>query len=135
MTLSLIRFLLYPIAFCFSPINQEVALSALLLSSKMNDTPKRTRDILLSSYALRFPELIKLPDFKAIIPTNKASLEESDGNPIASTSSNSTESVGKEGNGTITNSGLMSGYIQNANTLASVPEDAVNQKVRYESES
>lgn len=36
-----------------------MALACLFLSSKLNDTPKKARDILLASYALRFPELVK----------------------------------------------------------------------------
>ena len=38
---------------------QEVALSALYVSSKLHDTLKKPRDIILSSYALRFPHLVK----------------------------------------------------------------------------
>ena len=98
----------------------------------MNDTPKRTRDILLSSYALRFPELIKLPEFKSLLPANGSSSalkEEGDSN-TASTSSDLAGGTQDATSHFTSNSKLMSGYIQNANTLASVPEDAVNKKVR-----
>ncbi|KAK1927445.1 cyclin-like protein [Papiliotrema laurentii] len=37
----------------------EVALSALYVSSKLHDTLKKPRDIILASYAVRYPQLIK----------------------------------------------------------------------------
>ena len=40
-------------------LEKEVALSTLYVSSKLHDTLKKPRDIILSSYALRFPHLIK----------------------------------------------------------------------------
>lgn len=39
--------------------SQEVALSALYVSAKLHDTLKRSRDLILTSYALRLPHLVK----------------------------------------------------------------------------
>ena len=39
----------------------EVALACLFAASKLNDTPKRIHDLLLTSYALRYPELLAPP--------------------------------------------------------------------------
>lgn len=38
---------------------QEVSLTTLYVSSKLHDTLKKPREILLSSYAVRFPDLLK----------------------------------------------------------------------------
>lgn len=38
---------------------QQVAQAALFLACKLNDTPKKTREIILASYPLRYPELVK----------------------------------------------------------------------------
>lgn len=40
---------------------QEVALASMALSAKLNDTPKKMRELVLASYALRYPDLIKVP--------------------------------------------------------------------------
>jgi hypothetical protein len=40
---------------------QEVCLAALYVSTKMNDTLKKPRDILMASYAVRYPELAVKP--------------------------------------------------------------------------
>lgn len=40
-------------------ITQEVSLSALYVASKLHDTLKKPRDIILASYGIRFPQLIK----------------------------------------------------------------------------
>jgi CTD kinase subunit beta len=40
-------------------INQEVSLSCLYVSSKLHDTLKKPRDIILQSYPLRYPNLVK----------------------------------------------------------------------------
>lgn len=37
----------------------EVALTTLYVASKLHDTLKKPRDIILVSYALRFPQLVK----------------------------------------------------------------------------
>jgi len=43
-----------------SPANyQEVSLSCLYVSSKLHDTLKKPRDIILASYTLRYPNLVK----------------------------------------------------------------------------
>ncbi|EPQ31228.1 uncharacterized protein PFL1_01413 [Pseudozyma flocculosa PF-1] len=52
----------------------EVALASLVLAAKLNDTPKKARDILLASYAFRFPELVKGDDDPAAGPSSGASL-------------------------------------------------------------
>ena len=38
---------------------QQVALSTLYVSSKLHDTLKKPRDIILASYAIRFPHLVR----------------------------------------------------------------------------
>lgn len=38
---------------------REIALASLFVAAKLNDTHKKPRDILLASYALRFPDLVK----------------------------------------------------------------------------
>ncbi|CAO1632028.1 unnamed protein product [Parajaminaea phylloscopi] len=38
---------------------QQLALSSLFLACKLNDTPKRARDLVLASLPLRYPELVK----------------------------------------------------------------------------
>lgn len=38
---------------------QQIALAALFLACKLNDTPKKTIDLIVASYPLRFPELVK----------------------------------------------------------------------------
>jgi CTD kinase subunit beta len=38
---------------------QEVALSTLYVSSKLHDTLKKPRELILASYAIRFPQLVK----------------------------------------------------------------------------
>ena len=40
-----------------NPFHQDVALAALFVSTKMQDTLKKPRDLLAVSYAVRFPEL------------------------------------------------------------------------------
>lgn len=42
-----------------SPPSQEVALTTLYVASKLHDTLKKPRDIILASYALRFPHLVR----------------------------------------------------------------------------
>ena len=37
--------------------SQEVSLASLYVSTKMHDTLKKPREILMASYAVRFPEL------------------------------------------------------------------------------
>ncbi|PWY98097.1 cyclin-like protein [Testicularia cyperi] len=37
----------------------ELAVASLFVAAKLNDTPKKAREILLASYALRFPQLVK----------------------------------------------------------------------------
>ncbi|PWN20024.1 hypothetical protein BCV69DRAFT_313227 [Microstroma glucosiphilum] len=39
---------------------QQVALAALFLACKLNDTPKKARDLIVASYAIRYPDLVKL---------------------------------------------------------------------------
>lgn len=39
--------------------HQEIALTTLYVSSKLHDTLKKPRDIILASYAIRFPDLLK----------------------------------------------------------------------------
>jgi hypothetical protein len=40
-------------------IPQEVSLTTLYVSSKLHDTLKKPRDIIISSYAIRYPDLLK----------------------------------------------------------------------------
>lgn len=40
-------------------IAQDVALATLYVSSKLNDTLKKPRDIILASYGIRFPQLVR----------------------------------------------------------------------------
>lgn len=40
-------------------LGQDVSLAALYVSTKMHDTLKKPREILMVSYAVRFPELSK----------------------------------------------------------------------------
>ncbi|PWN53178.1 hypothetical protein IE53DRAFT_384361 [Violaceomyces palustris] len=59
----------------------EVALASLFLSSKLNDTAKKARDILMASYALRFPELVK-GGGEAIAPRAQRNPMSSVGQPL-----------------------------------------------------
>lgn len=46
----------------FSPndfVPHEVAIACLSVSSKINDTPKKAREIILNSWALRYPEMVR----------------------------------------------------------------------------
>lgn len=49
---------------------QQVALASLFLACKINDTAKKARDLVLASYPLRYPELIKTT---AIAPASSSS--------------------------------------------------------------
>lgn len=42
-----------------SSSSQQVAIAALFLACKLNDTPKKARELLIASYPLRFPELVR----------------------------------------------------------------------------
>lgn len=42
-------------------VTHEVALACLAVAAKVNDTPKKSREIILTSYALRYPELARTP--------------------------------------------------------------------------
>lgn len=56
---------------------QEVALASMALSAKLNDTPKKMRELVLASYALRYPDLIKVPTLvKSVVAANGASSSE-----------------------------------------------------------
>ena len=45
--------------------HHEVALASLFTSAKMNDTQKRVHDVLLASYALRYPDMLPAPSSSA----------------------------------------------------------------------
>lgn len=51
------RFHLFYSPFGFSL--REIAIASLFVAAKLNDTHKKPRDILLASYALRFPDLVR----------------------------------------------------------------------------
>lgn len=42
-------------------VTHEVALACLVVAAKVNDTPKKSREIILTSYALRYPDLARTP--------------------------------------------------------------------------
>lgn len=47
-------------------ITHEVGIACLVVAAKMNDTPKKSREVILSSWALRYPELVRsVPLMKA----------------------------------------------------------------------
>lgn len=69
--LLFLRFYLF-----YSPnefIPQEVALACAVLAAKINDTPKKPREVILSSWALRYPDLVRsAPNVKAAGVTSAA---------------------------------------------------------------
>lgn len=40
-------------------VPHEVGIACLVVAAKMNDTPKKSREVILSSWALRYPELVR----------------------------------------------------------------------------
>lgn len=59
---------------------QEVALASLALSAKLNDTPKKMRELVLASYALRYPDLIKVP---TLVKKTNGAAETGSSDPVA----------------------------------------------------
>lgn len=55
--------------------NQEVSLTTLYVSCKLHDTLKKPRDIILASYALRFPHLVRKSSSVDLSAIDPATLE------------------------------------------------------------
>lgn len=51
---------------------QHVAQAALFLACKLNDTPKKSRELILASYPLRYPELVRTAAAAAATATSTA---------------------------------------------------------------
>lgn len=49
----------YPFLFASPP--QQVALAAILVACKLNDTLKKAREVIVASFPIRFPDLVKAP--------------------------------------------------------------------------
>ncbi|UZJ51762.1 hypothetical protein CBS101457_001082 [Exobasidium rhododendri] len=54
-------------------IPHEVAIACLVVAAKVNDTPKKSREIILSSWALRYPELVRSVPLAKSTPYNGSS--------------------------------------------------------------
>jgi CTD kinase subunit beta len=94
-------------------IPHEVAIACLVVASKMNDTSKKSREIILSSWALRYPELVRnVPMAKTANGSNSSSSAATSINGAksalltATTSSTHTPSFSQTGLGIISESDI-----------------------------
>ncbi|CAO1631643.1 unnamed protein product [Sympodiomycopsis kandeliae] len=64
-----------------STTGQQVALAAILVACKLNDTIKKAREVIIGSYAIRYPELVKSIPFSSattLYDLSLATVSESD---------------------------------------------------------
>lgn len=108
----------------------EVAIACLVVAAKMNDTPKKSRELILSSWALRYPELVRS------IPLTRNAANITNTNPPTKTSiiqtNSSTPVASQSGLGVISESDIDVNVLEVERKRILTLESLVLQSIAFE---
>lgn len=114
-------------------VPHEVAIACLVVAAKMNDTPKKSREVILSSWALRYPELVRsVPLAKTTSSKNGITANASGSRTVASSSISQSSAAGLTGLGVISESDIDSNVLDNERKRILSLESLILQSIAFD---